>query len=88
MRACSACHEMPRISLIRTETSKSGITFFYKIWCPKYKFGCDEPGVVKLRYDTETMLPITSIHCDDSKLKYFIKCWDHITGGAKEEKEN
>ena len=83
MRACPICHEMPHISLLRTESSKSGITFYYKICCPKCKFGCDEPGVVNLRYDTKTMQPI----CDDSKLKYIIKCWDYITGGAKEEKE-
>lgn len=84
MNLCPICHTRPDIFRNGIKTFGSSIEIAYKIRCPKCKFGCDEPGVVKLRYDTETMQPT----CDDSDLRHLIGCWDYITGGAKEEKEN
>lgn len=84
MNRCPICHAKPSVKLKETKTCGGNIELAYKIYCPECKFGCGKPGIVKLSYDPITMQPT----CDDSDLKYIIECWDYITGGAKEEKEN
>lgn len=84
MNRCPICHAKPSVELDGRKIHDEGVDLAYKIYCPQCKFGCGEPGIVKLSYNPMTMQSI----CDDSNLKYLIECWDYITGGVKEEKEN